>query len=71
MSPLKLLIATIALSLSGATLAQGNSICEATDEVTTTNLTRGVYFTPLIVATHSSDVAFFEAGQPPSQALIR
>lgn len=69
MNPFKLLVATVVLSLSGATLAQGNSIHEATYEVTISNLTRGIYFTPLIVATHSSNVAFFEAGQPPTHAL--
>ncbi len=59
----------MALLLSGAGLAQGNSVHEASYEVTLTNLTRGIYFTPLIVATHTADAAFFSVGQPPSQPL--
>jgi hypothetical protein len=40
-----------------------------TYEVTITNLTPGVSFTPLLVATHSRRVALFRAGQPASEAL--
>jgi len=69
MKAMKTLIAVGALALSNSTLAQGNSIHEATYEVTLTNVTRGIYFTPLIVATHTDEVTFFEAGQPPSQPL--
>ncbi|MBT8145754.1 MAG: spondin domain-containing protein [Gammaproteobacteria bacterium] len=63
------LIAVGTLILSSSILAQGNSIHEATYEVTFTNVTSGIYFTPLIVATHTEDSAFFEPGQPPSQPL--
>ncbi len=63
------LLAAAALTLSGAVLAQGNSIHEATYEVTITNVTRGVYFTPILVATHTADSAFFELGRAPSQPL--
>ena len=69
MRVMKTLIAAGALALSGTTLAQGNSIHEATYEVTFTNVTQGIYFTPLIVATHTEDSAFFEVGQPPTQPL--
>jgi len=69
MKALHVLTATALLALSGASFAQGRSIHEATYEVTVTNLTGGVYFTPLLVASHSSDAAFFEVGQPPSQPL--
>jgi hypothetical protein len=38
-------------------------------EVTVTNLTRGVSFTPILVATHQPDVHLFALGQPASEAL--
>jgi len=38
-------------------------------DVTVTNVTRGQAFTPLIVATHKSGIAFFEAGAPASPEL--
>ena len=69
MKAMQTLIAVSALALSGSALSQGNSIHEATYEVTFTNVTSNIYFTPLIVATHTDDSAFFEAGQPPSQPL--
>lgn len=69
MKVLNAMIATAALTLSGVALAQGQSIFEATYEVTVTNLTRGQYFTPMIVTTHSSGAALFEPGAEPSAAL--
>jgi hypothetical protein len=51
------LVAGTAFALSGAVLAQGNSIHEAAYEVTITNVTQGVYFTPIMVGSpHSSMV---------------
>lgn len=38
-------------------------------DVTVTNVTRGQAFTPLIVATHKSSIAFFEAGAEASPEL--
>jgi hypothetical protein len=38
-------------------------------EVTITNITVGQTFTPLLVATHKADVAFFELGSAPSADL--
>lgn len=38
-------------------------------EVTITNITKGQTFTPLLVATHSSKIAFFELGEPASVGL--
>jgi len=38
-------------------------------EVTVTNLTRGVSFTPILVATHQPDAHLFALGQPASAAL--
>jgi len=37
--------------------------------VTITNITAGQFFTPLLVATHSSDISFFELGEAPSDDL--
>lgn len=69
MKNLKPLITALALILSSTALAQGNSVHEAAYEVTITNVTQGVYFTPMIVVTHTPDVALFELGQAPSQAI--
>lgn len=57
------------LILATALLAAGNAWAmgqgpAATYEVTITNLTKTQNFTPIITATHSSDIAFFEPGQP-------
>jgi hypothetical protein len=38
-------------------------------EVTITNVSPGLSFTPLLVATHSPRVAFFQSGQPASAEL--
>ena len=38
-------------------------------EVTITNITAGQSFTPVLVATHTSDVAFFKLGDAPSDDL--
>ena len=40
-----------------------------TYEVTITNITAGQSFTPLIAATHTSDVSFFELGAAPSMDI--
>lgn len=37
--------------------------------VQVTNLTNGIYFTPLLVAAHNKHVDFYELGQPASEAL--
>ena len=38
-------------------------------EVTITNLTRGISFTPIMVATHQPGIKLYALGQPPSDAL--
>lgn len=55
-------VATTALSLAGVANA-------AEYEVSVTNITSGVYFTPLIVSAHSSDVAMFNVGTESSTQL--
>lgn len=37
--------------------------------VTITNITAGQSFTPLLVATHNTDISFFELGEAPSEDL--
>jgi hypothetical protein len=53
------------LTASSAVFAAG----ESTYEVTVTNTTVGQAFTPIIAATHSSDISLFELGQPASVEL--
>ena len=53
------------LAASGTVFAAG----ERTYEVTVTNITAGQAFTPIIAATHSSSIGFFELGQPASAEL--
>jgi hypothetical protein len=38
-------------------------------EITVTNLSPGISFTPLLIATHSGRVTMFQPGQPASEAL--
>lgn len=54
-----------------ATTAMGlTSLANAAEyEVSITNITAGVYFTPLIVSVHSPDVAMFKAGTEASTQL--
>ena len=57
--------AAVAIALFGAV-----STANAADyEVTVTNLTSGIYFTPLIAGAHSSEVALFRAGTEASTEL--
>lgn len=51
-----------ALALLTATAAQADEGREYS--VTITNLTKGQTFTPILAATHTSDIAYFELGQP-------
>lgn len=58
-----LLTASTAL-LFGAATTQAAEL-----EVTITNATKGIYFTPLIVAAHSSDLYMFRTGEEASSEL--
>ncbi len=55
-----------AQSLESATRARGG---EPMYEVTITNITRGAFFTPILVASHRSGVSLFTLGQPASDEL--
>ena len=59
------LVLLASLMASSAVFAAG----EKTYEVTVTNTTAGQAFTPIIAATHSSDISFFELGRPASDEL--
>jgi len=56
---------TAALALSSTAFADDGK----TYEVTITNVTAGQTFTPVLAATHRSDIGFFEVGQPASGEL--
>lgn len=60
------------LALIAASTLLHSSLAQASDdyyEVTVTNLTQGVIFTPVIAATHKRGVSLFELGSPASSAL--
>ena len=60
-----------ALFLSTALIVSGSAFAGdgKTYEVTITNITSGQIFTPVLAATHKSDIAFFELGEPASDEL--
>jgi hypothetical protein len=62
---------TTAFLLSAALLISGSAFADEskTYEVKITNLTKGQIFTPVLAATHSSDIAFFELGAPALDEL--
>jgi len=57
--------AAVAVALMGA----ASNASAADYQVTVTNLTSGIYFTPLIAGAHSPDVALFRAGTEASPEL--
>ncbi len=58
--------AMVAASASFSALADDSPVMY---EVSVTNLTRGVSFTPILVATHRPEVQIYTLGQPASEAL--
>lgn len=70
------LVGTVALmALAGTAMATDNNSQNGwrdrgrVYEVTVTNITKAQTFTPILVATHSSRIAFFELGAPASAGL--
>ena len=59
------------LALAIATMGLSSVANAAEFEVSITNLTAGVYFTPVIVSAHSPEVAMFQTGQEASTQLQR
>ncbi|NND93106.1 MAG: hypothetical protein HKN42_19775 [Granulosicoccus sp.] len=66
MHPYRLSVAFTSL-LAGATLAP--TLLAADYQLTVTNLTRGIHFTPLIAAAHDPAVHMFHAGNPASAEM--
>lgn len=60
---------SIALALATTALSVTSLASAAEYEVSITNLTAGVHFTPLIVSAHSPDVAIFRTGTEASTQL--
>lgn len=54
--------------ITGILLASGTASAASLD-VKITNLTQGIYFTPLLVSAHTSDAMLFQAGDKASEAL--
>ena len=53
-----------------AALVGSSSLVSAQElEITITNLTHGIYYTPFIVAAHDGTTSFFRSGTPASSAL--
>jgi hypothetical protein len=63
LSQLSLLVSTSAIAMSAS------STQAAELEITVTNATKGIYFTPLIVAAHSGDLYMFRTGEAASSEL--
>ncbi|USD62956.1 spondin domain-containing protein [Vibrio sp. SCSIO 43140] len=60
----------LGLAITSASLLLGAGSATAADlEITITNATKGIYFTPLIVAAHNSDLVMFRTGQAASAEL--
>jgi len=60
----------IKTSLIAALVATSSSLTQAAQlNVTITNLTQGIHFTPFVVAGHDDSARMFETGQPASSQL--
>ncbi|MEM9387618.1 MAG: spondin domain-containing protein [Pseudomonadota bacterium] len=57
-------VGTLALSAAATSIAHADSF-----EVSITNISRGVQFTPILVVAHSADIALWEFGAPASDEL--
>jgi Spondin_N len=55
--------------LGAAALLSSVPAFAASYKVEIQNLTQGIYFAPLVVATHSADAVLFKAGMPASMSL--
>lgn len=60
------------LALAGAVAFAGASAASASERtyrITVTNITKGLFFTPTIVASHNQATHFFTVGDPASESL--
>jgi len=63
-------IKTLAASLLLATTVGAVTSINAQElEVTVTNLTQGIYYTPLLVSAHNADMSLYTLGQPATNEL--
>lgn len=65
-SKLAMLSATVAV---GATHAMADSNPTSSYEITVTNITKGISFTPILAASHSKSISYFTLGEPASNDL--
>jgi hypothetical protein len=66
---MKKLLLVCAASLLAAQVALADQKLPKTVEVTVTNITSGQSFTPLLVVSHTKNIALFELGQPALEQL--
>ena len=60
----------LGLVMTSVAMALGSASVNAAElEITVTNATKGIYFTPLIVAAHGSDLQMFRTGQAATSEL--
>ncbi|WP_029801807.1 spondin domain-containing protein, partial [Vibrio parahaemolyticus] len=60
----------LSLVMTSVALAVGAASAQAAElEITVTNATKGIYFTPLIVAAHDSDLHMFKVGESATAEL--
>lgn len=65
-----MIIKKLALAAAVCTVLAANQSAHATEyEVTVTNLTHGLHFTPLLLSAHPEDTRFFYTGEPSSPEL--
>lgn len=57
------------LSLIAGTLLSSGAAHAASLEVKVTNLTQGIYFTPILISAHTGDAMLFKTGEKASEAL--
>ena len=62
----------LGVAIAGLALSTATQVSAAEIQVTITNLTQGMYFTPRLLVAHTEDAAkLFEVGQPASAPLQR
>lgn len=60
----------LSLVMTSVALAVGAASAQAAElEITVTNATKGIYFTPLIVAAHGLDLHMFKVGESATAEL--
>lgn len=65
----KILTAGILVSAVAGNAVAGSAYHQPTYQVSITNITKGISFTPFLAATHKNKLSFFELGEAPTEAL--